>query len=249
MKSHRNDPNAFKPYLFDLKPSHYHHKHRDSIPIPKLNAELNGKRRDTSSHLDTFLNYRSTLDRNSSSSNATKKYLADNGLLVNGLLFDGQLFQPMQPSYVIDYENASEGLNRYFEAHKAESKCSPLDDHLFKCAFILTLSDGFIEKEHLIEYCPSDDSKEHILEEMSHYKRFCFPELGSTQKNSGMFFNDQSTYVFTRTLVDGQVEYGYCQRVGKIQNKIPKFPIVFCIGNIKNIYLSSFYKKNIYFYS
>jgi hypothetical protein len=139
------------------------------------------------------------------------------------------VFQPARSSYVIDYSNTPHDLNQFLEGHHLSSKLGQLDAHLYKLAFIITLSDWYVDKELLLGYYPRD---ENIFEEISHYKRFCFPELNSLQRNGGQSFNDQSTYVFTRILSNGQVEYGYCRRITKEYNQITRFPIVICIGNI-----------------
>ncbi|CAF4445096.1 unnamed protein product, partial [Adineta steineri] len=99
----------------------------------------------------------------------------------------------------------------------------------YKLSFIITLSDWYIDKELLLGYYPHEDNEMKILEEISPYKHFCFPELNPKQRNGGQILNDQSTYIFTRTLSDGHMEYGYCRRLTKDSNRITKFPIVICI--------------------
>ncbi|CAF3541814.1 unnamed protein product [Rotaria sp. Silwood1] len=169
-------------------------------------------------------------------SSPTKKARSSTGgdsnksvVIINGSLFDAQLFQPIRSSYIIDYGNTSQDLNRHLEGHNISSKCSTLDAHLFKLAFIITLSDGYVDNEVLVDYCPHNNTNVNILDEISHYKRFCFPELNSKRKSKGQFLNDKSTYVFTRTRSNGQVEYGYCRRLTTNSNQVTKFPIVFCI--------------------
>ncbi|CAF3354422.1 unnamed protein product [Rotaria socialis] len=232
MKSKRPGQDSFLSYLFDFQ-SNKNAKKKDSISRTSSTLHRTFDSRDASSNLDTFLNYRSAIDKQAKTSIVNIKHSHNNNdLIINGFLFDRQLFQPMRSSYISDYENTPEDLKLNVEGHSKISTCSSLDAHLFKSAFIMTLSDGYVDKELLLEYCPREDMNVNILEELSHYKRFCFPELNSTPKNSDELLNDQSTYIFTRTHSNGQIEYGYCRRLIKTHNHITSFPLVFCIVSI-----------------
>ncbi|CAF4411385.1 unnamed protein product, partial [Rotaria magnacalcarata] len=153
-------------------------KKKDSISRTSSTLHRTFDSRDSSSNLDTFLNYRSATDKQTKTSIVNTKHSHNNNdLIINGSLFDRQLFQPMRSSYISDYENTPEDLKLNVEGHSKRSTCSSLAAHLFKSAFIMTLSDGYTDKELLFEYCPREDMNVNILEEISHYKRFCFPEL------------------------------------------------------------------------
>ena len=76
-----------------------------------------------------------------------------------------------------------------------------------------------------------DDNSTNVIEQISYYKRFCFPELNSNRKDGGSLTTDSSTYIFTRTNSKGQIEYGYCRRINYDNDQIIEFPIVICIGN------------------
>ena len=156
----------------------------------------------------------------------------EHGQRIAGALFDGHLFQPSRSSYILDYTNTPKDLNRFIEGHDITSNSSHLDPHLFKLAFVLTLSEWNRDKELLLDYCPHEDSNERLMEAMIPYKQFCFPELNSRQKDGGTLVHDQSTYVFTRTLSNGHVEYGYCRRIMNSPTQTSRFPIVICIGKI-----------------
>ncbi len=54
-------------------------------------------------------------------------------------------------------------------------------------------------------------------------------ELNANEKNGENLLHETSTYVFTRTNCNGQVEYGYCRRF-TYNKRITKFPVVICIG-------------------
>jgi hypothetical protein len=73
------------------------------------------------------------------------------------------------------------------------------------------------------------------MEDISYYKRFCFPEVNSKEKNQGELIYDFSTYIFTRTSSTGQIEYGYCRRIPYENLPAKSFPIAICIGNIQNV--------------
>lgn len=153
------------------------------------------------------------------------------GLIINGSLFDRQLFQPADRSYVLDYSKTPKELNRFLEMHRAPAKAAYIDSHLFKLSFVITLSDWHVDKELLIDVCPrSGDEKTQVMEEINHYKRFCFPELNGKEEHGGTLVEELSTYVFTRTNSKGQVEYGYCRRIVYDESQITDFPLVICLG-------------------
>lgn len=155
--------------------------------------------------------------------------------MINTSFFDGHLFQPARSSYILDYNDTPKDLNQFLAGHRMSAESSQLDPHLFKLSFILTLSDWHKDKEVLLDYCPREENDESLLREINAYKQLCFPELTSKQKNGGNLINDSSTYVFTRTLSNGQVEYGYCRRMLNDSNQKSQYPIVICIGNDSSI--------------
>ncbi|CAF2986287.1 unnamed protein product [Rotaria sp. Silwood2] len=231
MTSKHNARQFFTSYSLHF-PFNNNSKTDDSKSFTSLDIENIFGLHHLSSNLNAILHHRSRSNKTLINTSANNKDSNKNDFIINGSLFDAQLFQPIRSSYTFDYANISEDLNRHFEGDDISSKCSPLDTHLFKLAFIMTLSDGYVDKELLLEYCPHEDVNVNILEEISHYKRFCFPELNSKQKTSGQLLTDPSTYVFTRTLSNGQVEHGYCRRLTTGYNQMTKFPIVFCIVSI-----------------
>lgn len=192
----------------------------DDISIASINQELtNGLH-----NLTSYLSSRRFSHKRLSNTIINHK---DSGLIANGLLFDKHLFQSTRSSYIIDYSDTPQDLNKFLEGHcQSNTNTKQLDPHLFKLAFILTLSDWYIDKEILLGYYPHEITH---LDEISNYKRFCFPELNPLQKNEQLVLQDASTYVFTRILSDGQVEYGYCRRLSKDYNQITKYPIVICL--------------------
>jgi hypothetical protein len=114
-------------------------------------------------------------------------------------------------------------------------KPTNLDTHLFKLSFVITLSEWDVDKELLLDHYPHEDNKAFIMEEISYYKKFCFPEINSKLKNHGNILYDSSTYIFTRTNSYGEVEYGYCRRIPSDNHHVTKFPIVICIGIIQTL--------------
>jgi hypothetical protein len=224
----------YTSHSLDLQSNNNQPKDNDRISLTNLSIEPTNGLHYLSSNLNTILNYRQTSNKRLINSIIHHKDSNGNGLIINGSLFDGQLFQPTRSSYIIDYSNTPQDLNRFLEGHNLSLTYSQLDPHLYKLAFIITLSDWYVDKELLLGYYPHDDDNNNvnILEEISHYQRFCFPELNPSQKNGGQILTDQSTYIFTRTLSNGQVEYGYCRRIIKHNNHITKFPIVICIGKV-----------------
>lgn len=208
---------------------HFTADDEDTLSISSLTSELNSGLHYLTSNLGAYFNSRSSSIKRSIDPVISPQESTENGIIINGSLFDEHLIHRTRSSYVLDYSSTSEDLHRLLEEHRLSSSTScHLDAHMYKLAFIMTLSDWCVDKEILLEYCPSDKE---ILKDISHYKRFCFPELNPALKNGGQFLHDYSTYVFTRTLSDGQVEYGYCRRIGKNYNQITGFPIVICIGN------------------
>ena len=225
MKSNQTGRRFFSSISLDLRPNNNNNNNTSSkddgtLSFRSLNLSPHDGLHHFSSNVNTSSNKRLL---NSVTNNG-------NGLIINGSLFDEQLFQPARSSYITDYTNTPEDFNRFLQGHNISATGSQLDAHLFKLSFIITLSDWHAEKELLLGYCPHEDDQKNILEEISYYKRFCFPELNSKQRNGGQIFNDPATYVFTRTLENGQVEYGYCRRLAKDLNQMTKFPLVICIG-------------------
>lgn len=148
------------------------------------------------------------------------------GWIINGSFFDEQIFQLACSSSILSYSNTPHDLNQFLQGHHAvASSLSSLNAHLFKLAFILTVSDGSIEKEALIDFYPQEDE---IYHEIPNYKRFCFPELKMHQTTQ--ILHEPSTYVFTRILSNGQVEYGYCRRVTKEHPPRLTTASVICLG-------------------
>jgi len=223
MRANHSDHHLYESYSLDSKSNDNKEKDRDAISCASLNIEQNSNLYYVSTNPNTKLNHRRvSINRDSN----------ENRLIINGSLFDAELLQPIRSSYILDHNETPKDLNRFIEGHHMKSKSSQLDPHLFKISFVLTLSEWHVDKELLLDYCPIDDNKTHIIEEVSHYKKFCFPELNSKEKNGGTLINEPGTYIFTRTISDGQVEYGYCRRIS-YNNQITKFPVVICIGNIK----------------
>jgi hypothetical protein len=227
MKANLSDHQLYQTYSLDVN-SHHDEKDRDAISCASFNTEQSSGLYYISPNSVSNSTHRR---RTSSSKYLTSIDLKGNGVILNGSLFDAQLFQPSRSSYILDYNDTPQELNRFLEGHHTKSKTSHLDAHLFKLSFILTLSEWNVDKELLLDYCPHDDDKTRILEEMSYYKRFCFPEINSKEKNGGTLINDSATYIFTRTNSNGQVEYGYCRRI-TFDDQITKFPTVICIGKI-----------------
>jgi hypothetical protein len=229
MRANRSANYLYESHSLD-SPSNNNEKESDTISFASLNIQPNSGLHYLSpnSHSNTISKRRHSISKHSIHTDTN-----ENGLIINGSLFDGELFQPSNSSYILDYSNTPKDLNRFIEGHHLKLKSSShLDEHLFKISFILTLSEWHVDKELLLDYYPHEDDKAHLIEEISYYKRFCFPELNSKEKNSGTLINESTTYIFTRTNSSGQVDYGYCRRI-TTDHQITKFPIVICIGNIK----------------
>ena len=208
---------------------HFTADDEDTLSINSLTSELNSGLHYLTSNLSSYFNSRSLSNKRSIDPEITPRESTENGVIINGSLFDEHLIHRTRSSYVFDYSNTSGDLNRLLEGcHSSLLNTCHLDAHLYKLAFIMTLSGWYVDRELLLAHCPSDKE---ILKDITHYKRFCFPELNPALKNGGQVFHDYSTYVFTRTLSNGDVEYGYCRRIGKNYNQITDFPIVICIGN------------------
>ena len=195
---------------------------RDAISCASFNLEEGSGLNSLSPQL--YLRRKSSANKRLSSIE-----LKGNGIIINGSLFDAQLFQTSRSSSILDYREAPQELNRFIQGHCLQTNTSHLDPHLFKLSFILTLSEWSVDKELLLDYCPQENAQKHTVEQISHYKNFCFPELNSKVPNGGTLVEELSTYVFTRTNADGLVEYGYCRRI-TYENQITNFPIVICIG-------------------
>jgi hypothetical protein len=234
MESNPNDRRLQTSFSLDFQ-SNNKSKDNDTISYASLNTEPHNSLYYLPSNVNKYLHQRQISNKRLLNSIVNHTGLNGNGLIINGSLFDEQLFQPTRSSYITDYANTPQDFNRFLQGHNATLVCSQLDAHLFKVAFIITLSDWYVDKEILLGYYPHDDNEVNILEEISPYKRFCFPELNPKERNGGQLVHDQSTYIFTRTLSDGHVEYGYCRRLTKDYNQITKFPIVICIGNHRNL--------------
>lgn len=216
-----------------------------SLEIPRSNGE---KDLDTQSHSDFTIDPTSKLYYVSGKSNtgsfnprrASTKRAAhtvvkdddsyDHGFMINTSFFDGHLFHSSRSSYILDYKDAPKDLNRFLEGHHMSDTSSQLDPHLFKLCFILTLSDWNVDKQILLDYFPQGENDEIIQAEINNYRRFCFPEFHSTEETLTTFNQETSTYIFTRTLADGRVEYGYCRRIIRDAQKRNPFPVVICIG-------------------
>jgi hypothetical protein len=233
MRANYSDHHLYETYSLSSK-SNNNQKDHDTISYASLNIEPNSGLHYLSPNSNTKSNHRHT-----STKRSTTIDLNENGLIINGSLFDEQLFQPSRSSYILDYNKTPKDLNRFIEGHHTTLKSLHLNPHLFKISFILTLSEWHVDKELLLDYCPHDNDKNHIIEELSYYKKFCFPELNSNEKNGGTLINDTTTYIFARTNENGEVEYGYCRRI-TYDNQMTKFPVVICIG----IILKFLYKKN-----
>ncbi|CAF1365024.1 unnamed protein product [Adineta ricciae] len=207
----------------------------DTKSHSSLNIESsNGLHYLSSPPLHGHSSQRQSSNKNLSNSIIQHRNSHENGFTVNGSFFDEQIFQPARSSYVTDYVNTPHDCNRFLEGHHlafTSSSSSNLDAHLYKLAFIITLSDQCVDKELLLGHYPPDDDnhEDKILEALSVYKRFCFPELNSNHRNGGQLITDSATYIFTRTLSNGQVEYGYCRRLSKEYNQMAEYPIVICI--------------------
>ena len=224
MAFNRYDHRSQSLNLWDRGFSHAQHDD-DTLSLISLNEEVMIGLDQLASQLDTLLRPRLSTHKRLYNSIVPHKDANRTGWIINGSLFDEQIFQPTRPSCITSYANAPHDLNRFLQGHHMQSDSSPLDMHLFKLAFALSLSDALIGKELILGSCPHED---HVLEEIQHYKRFCFPELHADHHAS--LLQDSSTYIFTRTLSTGQVEYGYCRRLPKECNRTGAFPVVLCIG-------------------
>lgn len=225
-----------------------HHLYQSAsleIPTIKDNKDL-----DTQSHCDFSVetspklhyfnpgksNTTSTNPRRASIKRVTQTIIKDentydHGFMINTSFFDGHLFEPARSSYILDYTDTPKDLNRFLQGHHLSAVTSShLDPHLFKLSFILTLSEWNIDNDILVDCFPPGENDEIIRSEIHNYKRFCFPEFHSKEKTNSTWNQDASTYIFTRTLADGKVEYGYCRRISIDSNKKTMDPTVICIG-------------------
>ncbi|CAM2711936.1 unnamed protein product [Rotaria socialis] len=222
MKASHSDHHLYASYVSTLKHDDEKNDQEDQDAVSYASVNLH-----VSSNLRSNLRGASV----KRSTNTVNNHNISNGnkLIINGSLFDGQLFQPVRSSYILDYRDTPLDLNQFLEGHNMKLRPSHLDAHLFKLSFIITLSEEHVDKELLLDYCPHDDSEINVVEQMSFYKKFCFPELNCKQKNEGTLLNESSTYIFTRTNSKGQVEYGYCRRIIRNNDQIIKIPVVICI--------------------
>ncbi|UJR21050.1 hypothetical protein I4U23_024150 [Adineta vaga] len=221
MRSNRSDHNLYQTYSLDtkLKTDQYD---RDAVSCDNFNIEQN-----SSLH---YLSSSTTQQRTSITKRRQNTVInGTNGLIINGSFFDKELFQPTNSSYILDFSKTPKELTRFLDTHQTPTKSAHIDTHLFKLSFVMTLAEWRVDKELLIDYCPRDDNEKQIIEEVNHYKKFCFPELNSKQTNGGSLVDEASTYVFTRTSSKGLVEYGYCRRINYNDKQITDFPIVICI--------------------
>lgn len=225
MRANQSEHNLYQTYSLDVKSNNA--KDKDSISVGNLNIEQNVNLHYLAPPNSKTLPHR----RRSITRRSINIDTNENGLAINGAFFDREIFEPLNSSYVIDYNEKPKDLNRFIESHTMKSQnASNVDPNLFKMSFVLTLSEWHVDKELLLEYYPKEDDKKHLMEEISYYKKFCFPEINSKEKNRGTLINETSTYIFTRTAANGQVEYGYCRRI-TYDKQITKFPVVICIGN------------------
>ena len=155
----------------------------------------------------------------------------DHGFMINTSFFDGHLFEPARSSCILDYKDTPKDVNRFLQGHHLSAVSSHLDPHLFKLSFVLTLAEWNIDKEILVDCFPPAENDQLIRSEINNYKRFCFPEFNSKERGKSTWNQEASTYIFTRTLADGKVEYGYCRRLIAESNKKTIYPTVICIGN------------------
>ena len=236
MRTTRTDHLLFPTASLDSSAAKTDRKDVDSVSYSSLNFEDHSGLHYLANHqTNTYPNHRRTANRHANTTVSTHQESYDHGLMINTSFFDGHLFQPSRSSYILDYNDTPKDLNQFLAGHRMSAESSQLDPHLFKLSFILTLSDWHKDKEVLLDYCPREENDESLLREINAYKQLCFPELNSKQKNGGNLINDSSTYVFTRTLSNGQVEYGYCRRMLNDSNQKSQYPIVICIGNDQSI--------------
>lgn len=236
MRANYSDDDLYQTYSLDSK-FEKDQPDRDAISCHNFNVDQSSGLHYLAPPSNTHIHHRRISTKRLTNAVSIHNDSTGNGSIINGLLFDKQLFQPSSSSYILDYSGTPKDLNRYLEAHKTTSKSSLyLDSHLFKLSFIITLSEWNTNKELLLDCCPHGEDKTSIIEEISYYKRFCFPELNAKQKDGGNLIDEPSTYIFARTNSKGQVEYGYCRRVGYDNKPLTEFPVVICIGNKKRLY-------------
>ena len=236
MRTSRTDHRLSPTASLNIPISKSDRKEADNVSYSSLNLDDSAGLHYLPNHqASSFPNRRRTSSKRGNTTVSTHQESYDHGLIINNSFFDGHLFQPCRSSYILDYNDTPKDLNQFLAGHRTSSESSQLDPHLFKLAFVLTLSDWQMEKEILLDYCPRDQNDENLIKEINVYKKLCFPELNSKQKNGGTLINDSSTYIFTRTLSNGQVEYGYCRRMMNDSNQKSQYPIVICIGNDQNI--------------
>lgn len=174
---------------------------------------------------NTYPNHRRTTNKrlNSSNNNSTDDTY-NHGFMINSSFFDGHLFESSRSSYILDYNEAPKDVNRFLQGHQSAN----LDKHLFKLSFILTLSKNSSEKVAILDYFPREENES----EIHSYEQFCFPEVNFNGESLYAFHNEQSSYVFTRILSNGQIEYGFCRRLYPETPDKCRCPIVICIGKL-----------------
>lgn len=220
MKATLSDHNLYATYVSGLKPNN--EKDEDTLSYASVNIHIDSKTRP---------NMRNPSVKRTTNTVNNHNISNGNGLIINGSLFDGQLFQPSRSSYILDYRNTPHDLNTFLEGHDLTLKSPHLDAHLFKLSFIMTLTEWGVDNELLLDYCPRDDSQLDINQQISFYKKFCFPEITTREDSEKILLNESSTYIFTRTNSSGQVEYGFCRRIMCGNGTVMKFPVVICIGS------------------
>ncbi|CAF0960720.1 unnamed protein product, partial [Didymodactylos carnosus] len=146
---------------------------------------------------------------------------------INGVSYDEQLFNTNN-SYILKYADLTKSAQN-LQCLTEQKKI--LEQHLYKVALILTLTELRSDKEVLLYQYPLDVS----LDEIKNYKRFCFPELTDVLIEDSLVY-DSSTFVFTRVCSDGKIEYGYCRRLHSTKSQIYDYPAVLCLISTYSCY-------------
>ena len=231
MRKTHSDHHLYQTASLDLPTSRDHQKDLDTQSHVDFNIEPSSKLYYLGSKTTTTsINPRRAPNKRVTHTVIKDENSYDHGFMINTSFFDGHLFQPSRSSYILDYNDTPKDLNRFLEGHRTCTPSSQLDPHLFKLSFILTLSEWNVDKDILLDYYPPEENDEYMQREINNYKKFCFPEIISKEKMTTNLSEDPSTYIFTRTLADGQVEYGYCRRISSDYNRRYPYPIIICIG-------------------
>ncbi|CAF0840787.1 unnamed protein product [Adineta ricciae] len=220
MRSNRSDHHLYTTYSLNSKVENDPND-RDTLSCDNFNIQQ-------SSGLH-YLSPQTSQRRTSTKRRQNSVTIDSNGLIINGALFDKNLFQPASSSYILDFGKTPKEANRFLDTHRTPTKTAHVESRLFKLSFVLTVAEWNVDKELLIDFCPRENNKNHVIDEINHYKKFCFPELNSKQADRGKLVEESTTYVFTRTSSKGQVEYGYCRRINYNDKQITYFPVVICI--------------------